>query len=330
MSAHIQVELGALNMAAAIANAAKIERQWVIAGLNDMWAYCFREHTDTIPTVFITGWFSEPIGPVLEAFGFVEQIDEKTWRVKGTGRYASLTEKRKAAGSKGGMVTATARAAKINGATVAIDAHRGVSVEDRSKNDVGAAKINGATEARDERGRFAQANTQQKPDKPKQIQASAQANGQANAQNTVAKAALKPRSENSPLRGELSTHAARAPASHAHTRVQEPDPPPLVASALARWQQHLAQLVPHAMVDDASLLTVARDFSTEVFARGVERHVDDGPQFWVKTPVRFLRLRCEWERDRPPPERKPSVRKAGELSRINYPPDAPRVIGTLR
>lgn len=110
MSAHIQVELDALNKAASIANASKIGREWVIAGLNDMWAHCFREKTDTVTNILLAGFFTAPIGPVLEGFGFLERADETTWRVRGTDRYTSLTEKRRRAGQKGGKTTQAGKA----------------------------------------------------------------------------------------------------------------------------------------------------------------------------------------------------------------------------
>ena len=85
------------------------------------------------------------------------------------------------------------------------------------------------------------------------------------------------------------------------TRPIEPPTDARVLAALARWQRVYAARVPTGMVDDGSVLSVAADFTAEVFARGVERHCDEDAQFWRRTPIKFLRLRCEWERDKPPP-----------------------------
>lgn len=142
MSKYIQVEFDAHNQAAAIATAAKITRQWVIAGLVDMWAHCFRARTDRISSIQVVGFFSEPIGHVLEAFQFLERIDDSTWRVRGMGRYTSLAEKRKAAGSKGGTRTQA------------------------SKTDQIANDSSGEAQANSEQGPFAQANAKQNTLKP--------------------------------------------------------------------------------------------------------------------------------------------------------------------
>ncbi len=66
---------------------------------------------------------------------------------------------------------------------------------------------------------------------------------------------------------------------------------------MARWHARHASLVPTGMVDDASVLSVAADFSVEDFVAGVELHVDAEATYWVKTPIKFLRLRCGWARD---------------------------------
>lgn len=179
MSAHIQYELDALNAATAIANVAKLGRQWVVAGLADMWAHCFRSHTDEVSDMQLAGFFSEPIGPVLEGFGFLERVGDGRWRVKGTGRYVSLSEKRKAAGSKGGKATQAS-----------------------SKTPPKPASEAGFTEAKSSKGGFAQANDKQTTHEPAVASASKQATGQANGENAGANQALKPRSDISPPTGE--------------------------------------------------------------------------------------------------------------------------------
>lgn len=48
------------------------------------------------------------------------------------------------------------------------------------------------------------------------------------------------------------------------------------------------------MLDDDSVLTVARDFTPEVFVEAVERHCEEDASFWSRTPLRYLRRRCEF------------------------------------
>lgn len=208
---HIQIELDVLNIAGAVATAAKVARQWIVAGLNDMWAHCFRVKSDEVNDILIAGFFSEPIGPVLEAFGFLERVGDGVWRVRGTDRYTSLTERRKAAGSKGGKATQANR----NGS---------------SKSTVAPAKINGATEAKDKEPAFAQANEQQRAEKGRFAKASAQATVQANPQVTVANQALYPRSEiSSPYGEERSRRDGRSA-----RRFRQPAPAPDGARATKR------------------------------------------------------------------------------------------------
>lgn len=195
MSKYIQVEFDAHNKANAIATAAKIGRQWVIAGLVDMWAYCFREQTDIVSGVLIVGFFSEPVGPVLEAFGFLERVTETTWRVKGMGRYTSLSEKRRKAGQKGGQATQAARP------------------EESSKTERSANESNDNAQANQANGGFAQASLKQKGAKDAICQASAQAKGVANAKTGKQNQALDPRSDISLPSGERDIYAREASAS---------------------------------------------------------------------------------------------------------------------
>lgn len=199
---HVQFEFDAHNKANAIATAAKVSRQWVITGLVDLWMHCFRERTDKVSTILITGFFSEPIGHVLEAFDFLEHIDETTWRVRGMSRYTSLSEKRKQAGRRGGRATQAAR-------------------EEPSKTEQTANGDSDLPQAKEANGTFAQASTKQLLQKRSKHQASAQANGVANAENGEQNKALYPRSENSPLKGRESSRTNVRSSSRA-----EAAPPP--------------------------------------------------------------------------------------------------------
>jgi hypothetical protein len=132
------------------------------------------------------------------------------------------------------------------------------------------------------------------------------------------------------------TRAYEPPKSAPKPAEQAPPPSdPRVLVALARWQRRLTLAVPHAAIDDDSVLTVARDFAAEVFVEAVERHVEEDREFWVKTPLRYLRRRCEFvqrDRERAPPTHEPrrSSKPRGEA----YPPcdpDAkPEIVGPPR
>jgi len=61
---HIQFDLDVGHKAQAVATAAKIGREWVIAGLHDMWAHCFRVRGNTVSDMLLTGFFGAPIGHV--------------------------------------------------------------------------------------------------------------------------------------------------------------------------------------------------------------------------------------------------------------------------
>jgi hypothetical protein len=104
--------------------------------------------------------------------------------------------------------------------------------------------------------------------------------------------------------------------------------------AIARWQRRLVALVPHAQVDDDSVLSVAKDFSPEVFAAGVDRHIGESdPSLWSRVPLKYLRKRCEWEegdraKKRPRTAPPSSLPPGAKPYTMDY--DGPTVIGTLR
>lgn len=118
---------------------------------------------------------------------------------------------------------------------------------------------------------------------------------------------------------------------------RDPDPPPdpRVTSAVERWLAAHARMVPTAMLEAGSVMTVARDFTPEHFEAGVEHHIGETDLgVWQRVPLKYLRKRCEWARDRPKPTAK---RAQGPPSSL--PPgvkpytadyDGPRIIGVLR
>lgn len=94
---YIAFELDALNVAPAVARSASVSEEVIIAGLLRMWAWCFREKTDTITADQLRGHFGADVAPALVAFRFLEAAGE-SWRVRGAERYLRISEAR----SKGG------------------------------------------------------------------------------------------------------------------------------------------------------------------------------------------------------------------------------------
>lgn len=100
-------------------------------------------------------------------------------------------------------------------------------------------------------------------------------------------------------REETDTPRARAyePPAPTPKPPSAPPPPKLVLESLARWQAAYGRMCPTGMIPDESVLSVAADFSPEDFATGVKAHCDETDRsFWTRTPLRYLRYRCEWAR----------------------------------
>lgn len=94
---YIAFELDALNAAPAVARSSGVVEEVIIAGLVRMWAWCFREKTDTITADQLRGHFGADVAPALVAFRFLEP-QGGGWRVRGAQRYLRINEGR----SKGG------------------------------------------------------------------------------------------------------------------------------------------------------------------------------------------------------------------------------------
>lgn len=105
-----------------------------------------------------------------------------------------------------------------------------------------------------------------------------------------------------PNRTKPSEPPARPPAQAPPNQPPPPPKPldPRADHALRLWLAHLAQVAPTHCIPDDVVASVARDFTPEVFARGVENHIGDLPKWWQIGPIGALRKRCEWARDKPP------------------------------
>ena len=99
---YIAVTLQALESAPLMARAARISEDTAIAGLNRLWAYCWREKTNAITPTHVAGLFTpdaDQLVPSLIAFGFLEQ-DGLTLRVRGAEKYLRIAEGRSKGGKK--------------------------------------------------------------------------------------------------------------------------------------------------------------------------------------------------------------------------------------
>jgi hypothetical protein len=94
---YIAFDLDALNVARDVGAAAGVPEERITHGLLRMWAWCFREKTDTVQAIQVQGFFGVSAGPALVAFGFLEASGE-TYRVRGAEKYLRLSESRSKAG----------------------------------------------------------------------------------------------------------------------------------------------------------------------------------------------------------------------------------------
>lgn len=94
---YIAFDLDALNVARDVGAAAGVPEERITHGLLRMWAWCFREKTDTVQAIQVQGFFGADAGPALMAFGFLAE-SANGFRVRGAERYLRVSEAR----SKGG------------------------------------------------------------------------------------------------------------------------------------------------------------------------------------------------------------------------------------
>lgn len=303
---YIQFELDAAKKAPILASALGIQLREAMGGLALMWLHVYgAEKGDVVTGFFLRSFFGaapDLVGEALVELGFAEQIDATTWRVRGAGRYTRLSDVRREAGRKG--------AAKTNGQRgeqPAIAAANGrQNAESVGKRSANGRQTGGASEPAEASHRpeqpfgkvdFAAANARQKVGK-----------NDGEAVLPRQKAALDPRSEIRDLNTEnehtLSGDSELPPRARAYeppapTPKPPPAPPPpkLVLESLARWQAAYGRMCPTGMIPDESVLSVAADFTPDDFAAGVKAHCDEtGRSFWTRTPLRYLRYRCEWAR----------------------------------
>ena len=292
---YIAFDLDALNVVESVAKAAGSTNADAVAhGLLKLWAWCFREGTDRVSDLHLSGFFGRGTGPALQAFGFVESLDGETWRVRGADRYLKVREAQRLGGKKGrdgqkARVDPRSTPGSTPGST---RSRPGVVGAENAPVGVETAAAEGLS-AEVELGVDPWVDPGVDPGvDPKYTPGSTPALTPST-EHRINNKALAPRAG-------APTHAPAPAHAHAPARVQEPPKPPpdpRVLIALARWQRRLTLLVPHGMVDDDTVLGVAADFEPSVFCRGVERHCDEDVQYWAKNPIKYLRLRCGWAQD---------------------------------
>jgi hypothetical protein len=97
---YIAVDLDAFNRVPYVAQASSLAPERVTHGLVSLWAYCFREKVEHVSRVHVRGFFGGDACDALEAFGFLENVGEGSFRVKGADRYLRVAKARSEGGKK--------------------------------------------------------------------------------------------------------------------------------------------------------------------------------------------------------------------------------------
>lgn len=100
---HIAVDLKVIEVSApAVARAAGVDPDRVLAGLVRLWHRCWSCKSDRITTIEAAGVFGgdriEAVIAALEAFGLFQKLSDAVWRVKGADRYLRIQAGRSAGG----------------------------------------------------------------------------------------------------------------------------------------------------------------------------------------------------------------------------------------
>lgn len=110
---YLPVELDALHKFEDAAGAARLPPGDIYRGHMRMWASVFRTERDWVSRIELSGFFPgcPDIGPVLEAFGFVEPKPDGSFRVKGADRLlgAKLARRKGGLAAKGNLKKGASR-----------------------------------------------------------------------------------------------------------------------------------------------------------------------------------------------------------------------------
>jgi hypothetical protein len=100
---YIAFDLDALNVSRDVGAAAGVPEERITHGLLRMWAWCFREKTDTVQAIQVQGFFGTSAAPALVAFGFLAPAGAD-FRVRGAERYLRISDRQKKAGTARALV----------------------------------------------------------------------------------------------------------------------------------------------------------------------------------------------------------------------------------
>lgn len=97
---YLRLELDAKHNVPKVARASGTPDAVIGWGLMDLWEWCWRNETDEVSALVLSGFFgpSEAIPAALVAFGFLERLDG-TFRVKGAEAYLRVAAHQKSAGA---------------------------------------------------------------------------------------------------------------------------------------------------------------------------------------------------------------------------------------
>lgn len=92
--AYLQVDLDAIKRSHGVAGIVGVSQAAVMGGLINLWSWCWVEKREMITAIQLEGIVGggPRIGEALEAFGFLEQVDDKHYRVRGAERYLRLSD----------------------------------------------------------------------------------------------------------------------------------------------------------------------------------------------------------------------------------------------
>lgn len=124
---YLQLEIDGKKRIPLVARAVGISPGEVLWGLVELWEFAWLAGSDNVTELALSGCIgpSEVLRDALAAFGFIERLEDGTWRVRGTDRYSKTDEARSRGGKAaaknlipGGPHAAAKRARKVvqNGA----------------------------------------------------------------------------------------------------------------------------------------------------------------------------------------------------------------------
>lgn len=136
---YLQVDLDAITRSGEVHRASGLTPEAALAGLVWMWADAFRRKTSTVTSAQLRGYFGATsdtavVADALVASGFLEPLQDKTWRVRGTSRYLAISEARSRGGhaAKSNLVPGARYRLKPRDSRETAESSSGLSIGSRS------------------------------------------------------------------------------------------------------------------------------------------------------------------------------------------------------